>query len=170
LVVRDRQTFWPLIEAILPGISRMHRCGVTHLDLNLGNILVDPRTSKIAFIDFEFGCRATVTIPQQQAYDYLRLIDECLRPRRGGKQLLNEMDRLVGGLRGCVDGAVREADLSGFLEKLRRLAAHAELCQKLRTVFPHLEPSGFPREHDAVCDAMFDPCSGPAIRAVESPE
>lgn len=137
-VIRDRDEFWPMLESILPAIRRMHQGGVTHLDLNPGNILAEPKTRRIAFIDFEFGPVDSVTVPQQRAFDYLRLIDECTRPRRGGKQMLGDLDRLIGLLRECVDEEACEVEMSLSLEKLQRLAAQAELCQKLRTVFPRL--------------------------------
>ena len=136
MVIRDRNEFWPMLESILPAIRQMHQSGVTHLDLNLGNILAEPKTRRIAFIDFEFGPVASVTIPQQRAFDYLRLIDECIRPRRGGKQLLGDMDRLIRLLQQCVDEEARDAEIDGRFEKLQRLSAQTELCQKLRTVFP----------------------------------
>lgn len=137
-VIRDRNEFWPMMEAVLPAIRRMHDCGVTHLDLNLGNILAEPNTRQVAFIDFEFGPVPSVTLPQQRAFDYLRLIDECVRPRRGGKQMLGDLDRFVAGLRECVDEETRDADMSRAMGKIHRLTANAELRQKLRTVFPRL--------------------------------
>jgi hypothetical protein len=137
-ILRDRDQFWPTIETVLPAIRQMHDCGITHLDLNLGNILTEPNTRRVAFIDFEFGAVPAVTVPQQRAFDYLRLIDECVRPRRGGKQMLGDLDRLVLRLQESVDEEARDADMSRVWGKLHRLASHAELRQKLRTVFPRL--------------------------------
>ncbi len=64
-VNRSAAGFWDQLERIIPSISRMHELGVTHLDLNLGNILSDPSDKRIAFIDFEFGPRPWIARPQQ---------------------------------------------------------------------------------------------------------
>lgn len=138
IVLRDRAEFWPSFSAIVPAVSQMHRLGLTHLDLNLGNILTDPATRRVAFIDFEFAPAVWLTIPQQRAFDYLRLIDECLRPRRGGRQLLSDVGRIVSLLQTHVDPEARAADVQFVSEKLHRLTQQVGFCQQLRAVFPTL--------------------------------
>ncbi len=137
-IIRDRDQFWPLMECILPAVHRMHHGGVTHLDLNPGNVLIEPGTQKVAFIDFEFGPVNWISLPQQRAYDYLRLSAECLRRRRGGPQLLSDTDRLIRLLNDVVDEDARHAELTLSDERLHRLADQSELCQKLRAVFTRL--------------------------------
>jgi len=135
VVLQDRDHFWPVMELALPAIHAMHDSGVTHLDLNLGNILVDLGLSKIAFIDFEFGPMPSMSIPQQRAFDYLRLIDECVRPRRGGGQLLRDVDRMIRLLDQVIDLETRQAQMGFARPKLRRLAGCQELIRKLSPLF-----------------------------------
>ncbi len=137
-VRRSSSQFWTRMDTILPSIRRMHQCGVTHLDLNPGNILTEPDSGRVAFIDFEFGPLPGISESQQQAYDYLRLIDECLRPRRGGRQLLAETARLVGLLQGCVDDEIRDVDTVPLQGKLRRLMSQSTLVRQLQAVFRKL--------------------------------
>lgn len=129
---------WEMLERTLPAIAQMHAAGVVHLDLNLGNLLADPQGPGISIIDFEFGPVDWVTPPQQQAFDYLRLIDDALKPRRGGRSLLAEPQRLVSLLENCVAPSARRADLQFSLAKLQRLAEQAEFRRALSSVFPGL--------------------------------
>lgn len=137
-IIRDREQFWPLMECIVPAIRRMHDGGVTHLDLNPGNLLIELETRNVAFIDFEFGAVDWINAAQQRAYDYLRLVSECLRRRRGGPQLLSDTDRLIRLLEQSVDEATRGAELSLSVDRLRRLTEHPELRRKLGSVFEQL--------------------------------
>ena len=134
-LVNHRQAFWSLFERILPLISQMHRAGVTHLDLNLGNILIDAVSGRLLVIDFEFGPREWVTTPQQRAFDYLRVLDDCIKPRRGGDLLLADIPRAVEALDAYLDPETRQADLSFVLDKLPRLAKSTALREALRHLF-----------------------------------
>ncbi len=138
LLKKPRDRFWPLIERIIPAIAAMHRQEVTHLDLNLGNILSAPGGDGVAFIDFEFGPRQGVTWPQQCAYDHLRLIDNCCKRRRGGAEMLADIDRLIRLLEEHVDAAARDADIAFSLAKLNLLAGQPSLLTGLRTLFRKL--------------------------------
>ena len=137
-IIRDRNQFWPLMEHIIPAVRRMHDGGVTHLDLNPGNVLIDPGTQKVAFIDFEFDPADWISLPQQRAYDYLRLTAECLRRRRGGPQLFSDPDRLIRLLDDVVDEDTRQAELVLSGKRMHRLLDQPKLCQKLRAVFTQL--------------------------------
>jgi hypothetical protein len=135
ILTQTPDLFWTLIERIVPAIGQMHNSGVTHLDLNLGNILTDRDGNRVVFIDFEFGPVPWVDLAQQMAFDYLRLIDDCTKRRRGGNHLLGDVARLVDILNGCVDDRARAADMRFSLDKLKRLADLPELCQQLRQIF-----------------------------------
>lgn len=134
-IIRDRQQFWSIVETVLPAVRQMHEAGVTHLDLNPGNILVDTENRKVAFIDFEFGPNEGVTEAVQRAYDYLRLVAECLRRRRGGPELLKNPDRLIRLLNETVDESSRSATISLSSRSLQRIAGQPELCPGLRGIF-----------------------------------
>ncbi len=137
-LVRHRKEFWVLIDRIIPAVAKMHDCRVVHLDLNLGNILVETEGKGVAIIDFEYGSAEWVSPEQERAFDYLRLIDDCIRPRRGGDFLLSDVNRLIDLLAANVEVAVRNADLSFVGRLLKRLPDNPELYNKLKTIFPNL--------------------------------
>ena len=117
----------------------MHDFGIAHLDLNSGNLLVEELGPGILIIDFEFGPATWVAWEQQMAFDYLRLLDDFLRPRRGGQALMNESGRMIAILEGVVPKAVGEAPMRFSLAKLQRLAAEELFRKRLIEVFPGLE-------------------------------
>jgi len=130
--------FWPLVDRIVSAIATMHQQQVSHLDLNLGNLLCEPQGRGIAFIDFEFGPREGVTWPQQCGYDYLRLIDNCTKRRRGGTHMLADIDQLIHLLDKHLPAEVRDADMRFSLVKLTILADQPALLSRLRTLFHQL--------------------------------
>lgn len=138
VLINQRDQFWPLLERIIPAIGGMHHADVIHLDLNLGNILVDPHGRGVAIIDFEFGPVDWVSPQQQRAYDYLRIVDNCVKKRRGGNYLLSKPERFVDLLDQSVQAEDRNAEMTFALEKLRLLAEQPELIAALRRVFPKL--------------------------------
>jgi hypothetical protein len=139
LLTRKREHFWPLMEQALTAIRRMHDLGVVHLDLNWGNLLAPATGTGIAIIDFEFGPVDWVSREQQMAYDYLRLVDDSVKPRRGGRVMLADLARLGRALDQCVPAPVREARMGFVFDKLIRLAEQPALRAQLRTVFKNLD-------------------------------
>jgi hypothetical protein len=139
LLTRRRENFWPLFGCALAGIRQMHQCGVVHLDLNWGNLLAPATGPGLAIIDFEFGPVHWVTREQQLAYDYLRLIDDSAKPRRGGRLLLADLTRMEQLLAEIVPAEARSARMGFVFEKLHRLKTGRRLRQRLARVFPNLE-------------------------------
>ncbi len=137
-LTQNRQQFWNVLDRIIPAIGAMHDAKVTHLDLNLGNLLLDPIGEGIAIIDFEFGPVDWVDLDQQVAVDYLRIIDDCTKPRRGGRIMLHEPGRLVKMLDAHVPAGARNADMKFSHHKLQRLRQQPGFCDALRTVFSGL--------------------------------
>ncbi|WP_437201223.1 lipopolysaccharide kinase InaA family protein [Planctomicrobium sp. SH664] len=85
--------FWPAMQRIVAAVQEMHRAGVTHLDLNTGNIFLQPKQHGVQFIDFEYGPAGWATNRQCQAFDWLRLILCCARRRRGQAFLRSDPTR-----------------------------------------------------------------------------
>ena len=137
-LVAQRKNFWSIVERIFPLVARMHKCGVIHLDLNLGNILVDPAGQGAIVIDFEFGPVEWVSTEQQKAFDYLRLLDDCLKPRRGGKILMADQDRMIGILEDNVDFSCRNVELKFAFAKLKRIKANPDFYAKLKSIFVNI--------------------------------
>jgi RIO-like serine/threonine protein kinase len=137
--LRAGNNFWSLADTLFDSIQKMHDCDITHMDLNLGNILFHHRTNRISFVDFEFGPAGWVTEAQQRACDYLCLIDEFCRKRRGGKVMLSDPNRVVEILNQYVREEDQSARLGDILPQLARLSRQKDLCCALRSVFPNLE-------------------------------
>lgn len=138
LLKKTPSTLWPLLERIIPAIGQMHAQGVTHLDLNTGNLLANNQAEGLMFIDFEYGPRPGLERDQQQAYDYLRLIDDCARPRRGGRAMVADLPRLVRLLQENIPPEVRRAPMGIINPKLDKLAGQRQLRQSLARLFPNL--------------------------------
>lgn len=138
VLVRHRDAFWNVVERVLPAIRKMHDCGITHLDMNLGNLLLDPNLEQVAIIDFEFGPASWITHEQQKGFDYLRLVTDCTKRRRGGKFLAADPDRMVRLLDNLVDEETRHADLRFAVNQLHRLDSNTGLQEKLLKIFPRL--------------------------------
>jgi hypothetical protein len=139
LLTRQRDAFWPVFKLALAATRRMHDVGEVHLDLNLGNLLVSPGGDAIAFIDFEFGPADWASRSQQQAYDYLRLIEDCAKPRRGGGVMLSDLTQLELLLLETLPAGVQTAKMGFVFAKLQRIKSERELRKMLRTVFANLE-------------------------------
>lgn len=72
----------PLAEAFevtLAAVHEMHTLGVAHLDLTAGNILLDPETRQVTFIDFEYKALAAADFDQQRRLDVQYLVESLLR-------------------------------------------------------------------------------------------
>lgn len=138
MLVKRREMAWPILERALDAIRRMHAAGVIHLDLNTGNFLVQKTGPGISIIDFEFGPRPWLNEQQQMAFDYLLLINDFVKPRRGGTVILADLDRLYEVLERTVPAQVRAADLGFSLKRLKRMAAEPTLRDMLERVFPRL--------------------------------
>ena len=135
-LVRDPAAFWATAERVVPAVRRMHDAGVTHLDLNPGNVLLESGGDGVAFIDFEFAAADWAYTPLQQAYDYLRLTSECLRPRRGGRQLTADPTRWTRLLAEAAPAAARSAKLILREKRLQRLAENEAVFAAVQAVFP----------------------------------
>lgn len=133
-----REEFWTHLFPTMKAVRSMHDSGITHLDLNTGNLLVSPNGGRIFVIDFEFGPVEWLRKNQEFAFDYLRLIDDFTKPRRGGRQMLEKIDRLIDVLDECVFPEARQAPCGFALKKLSRLARTTELHAPLQRVFKNL--------------------------------
>lgn len=137
-LVNHHNLTWKIMNLSFQAIQRMHSAGVIHLDLNTGNLLFDEAGSSVVFIDFEFGPVGWVTLEQQMAFDYLRLIDDLVKPRRGGRVILQNAEEMVLLLNAAVPEGIRNAPLKFCFAKLQRLEAQTDICRILESVFPRL--------------------------------
>ncbi len=136
--LRAGNNFWELADTIFDAVRKMHDCGVTHMDLNLGNILLHTKTNSLAFVDFEFGPADWATDAQQRAVDYLCLMNEFCQKRRGGKVMLSNPKRVVEILSQHIREEDRNVPLGDILPQLAKLSQQEKLCDALRSIFPNL--------------------------------
>jgi tRNA A-37 threonylcarbamoyl transferase component Bud32 len=101
LLRQSEQRVWDILPLVLRAINTMHSCGVVHLDLNCGNILVRPDLQAVAFVDFEYGPAEGLSARAQQAFDLLRFTQGLLRPRRGLGAIQADQRRFVECLQTC---------------------------------------------------------------------
>lgn len=137
--VRVKKEFWELTDMIFEAVKQMHDCNIIHLDLNLGNILITKQTNNIAIIDFEFGPADWLSIAQQRACDYLCLLNEFSRKRRGGKIMLSNPDRMAQILGKYVRNEDKQVRLGSIIPQFKYLSPQHQLRQSLKVVFPNLE-------------------------------
>lgn len=139
LFVYANKGFWPLAETTFAAVQEMHNLGITHMDLNLGNILINRKSQTLSFIDFEFGPENWLTEGQQRACDYFILLNEFCRKRRGGKVMLADPARMAGLLDKYLRNEDRNAHLGSILMQFERLSQNEGLCKYLSDIFPNLE-------------------------------
>jgi Phosphotransferase enzyme family len=89
---------WTMIPHLFALVREMHEAKVVHLDLNLGNMLVEPETNRVLAIDFEYAPSEALSFEQACLYDYCRVINDLLRPRRGGRELQKDIIRFIAQL------------------------------------------------------------------------
>lgn len=104
LLRESERRVWDILPPVLRAISEMHACGVVHLDLNCGNILVRPDLQAVAFVDFEYGPAEGMSAQAQQAFDLLRFTQGLLRPRRGLGAIRADQPRFVECLQAFCSG------------------------------------------------------------------
>jgi hypothetical protein len=72
------------------------------------------------------------------AFDYLRLIDDFVKPRRGGTVMLADLAKLHSLLDEHVSPEIRQARMGFSFGKLKRLAGQPDLCRMIGRTFPRL--------------------------------
>mgnify|MGYP000093887463 CR=1 FL=1 len=147
-LVRRRAQVWRYLDETLALAAAAHRRGVTHQDLNLGNI-IDSRVGPGLFaparpggalhlIDFEYGPASGQSIAARRQLDVLTLLDEFARPRRGGRRLARDPERFTRAVCREVGSGVREAASGLQIGHLRHLRRCRPLREAAERVFPHL--------------------------------
>jgi tRNA A-37 threonylcarbamoyl transferase component Bud32 len=131
---------WPLLPVVLDAIRRMHLRGVTHMDLNCGNVLISPNFRHAAFIDFEYAPAHRLLRFDQQRFDFLRLAHDLLKPRRGREAAFRHPARFVAVFAQfvpeCGFGLPEPFEVSGF----SRVLEHPEICEGLADLLGIVRP------------------------------
>ena len=91
----DESEIWNALPVVLSAVRAMHGLGITHMDLNCGNILVDLKSGVVRLIDFEYTPVGVIDRKQREAFDVLRLIHNVMKPRRGQTEILRQPQRFV---------------------------------------------------------------------------
>lgn len=108
----DEQMVWTLLPHLFALVRDMHAAQLVHMDLNLGNILVNPETHEMMAIDFEYAPVSTLSFEQACLCDYCRLINDLLRPRRGGRALQKDFNRFTELLRRALPQGITRENLA----------------------------------------------------------
>ncbi len=92
---QDDEALWRVLPEVLRAVHAMHSLGVSHMDLNCGNILISPECSRVVFIDFEYAPSNHLSPVDRFRFDYLRLAHNLLKPRRGRRPAFENPLRFV---------------------------------------------------------------------------
>ncbi|MBL8815385.1 MAG: hypothetical protein JNL58_05100 [Planctomyces sp.] len=104
---RDPEQIWLWLPKVLDAISAMHRFNEHHLDLNCGNILVQPTSGLVRFVDFEYEVSPEIELPQSQSFDYVRFLHGVLKRRRGEKAIQRDPTRFLQVCRTHIPSEIR---------------------------------------------------------------
>jgi len=137
--IHAKKDFWVLVEIIFDAVCKMHNCGITHMDLNLGNILINQTTNDITFIDFEFAPADWVSPNQQRICDFLCLLNEFCKKRRGGKIMLSNPKHMIQILKKYIRPEDQNIQMNKIVYQLDKLSRQTEFCNELNSIFPNLK-------------------------------
>jgi len=130
--------FWSLVRLATAGISRLHECGLVHMDCCLANIIQAEKDDSLRFIDFEYGPAPDLSLQQQQAYDYLRLMESSLKFRPAGDA--SGAEDWLAALDTSVSPDVREVAFEPLYPALGRLRQTQEISLLIASVFHRWQP------------------------------
>lgn len=130
----DGQKIWVLLPHLFALVREMHAAKVVHMDLNLGNILVEPATNRAMAIDFEYAPAEALTFEQACLCDYLRVVNDLLRPRRGGREIQKERGRFIGLLQRELSGIGPEATFSQFQRSFPNIMRDEQVRRALESM------------------------------------
>ncbi len=125
--------FWQLIILASQRLGELHGTGITHMDASLANILTDRSSKNLVFVDFEYGPKEGLDIWQQQAYDYLRLLESSIKFMP--PSINTEHRAWLELLFTITNKETKKADLAPLLPALTRLQADSCLWLAVQQVF-----------------------------------
>ncbi len=125
--------FWQLIILASQRLGDLHDTGITHMDASLANILADKSLNNLVFVDFEFGPNEGLDIWQQQAYDYLRLLESSIKfmPSNVNTEHKAWLELLFT----LTNKETKKADLDPLLPALTRLQSDSCLWLAVQQIF-----------------------------------
>ena len=138
LLAVDPHRFWALIGLATAGICRLHDCGLVHMDCCLANIIQVENDDSLRFIDFEYGPAPELSLQQQQAYDYLRLVESSLkfRPAEDGDGIHDWLKMLDAS----VSPDTRKVAFESLYPALGRLRQAQGISPLIARVFDQWQP------------------------------
>lgn len=135
----DKSNFWSIVELVFGAISKMHKLGVVHLDLNLGNLLISETGDDVRIIDFEYIATEVLSSKQQRVYDFLTIINDFSRNRRGGKLLKKDKEKIAILLDKYLEKDESTVCCGALLPYLKWITKDADFLEYLTNIFPNLQ-------------------------------
>jgi hypothetical protein len=71
----EPENAWVILAQAAARLAELHKCGITHMDASLANVLADAGMEQVVFVDFEYAPAAGISAPAQRLYDHLRLVE-----------------------------------------------------------------------------------------------
>lgn len=130
ILKKDRRELWDLLPRIFDLLRGMHGLGIVHMDLNVGNMLFDPHAKRVMAIDFEYAPLPALSFEQACSCDCLRVVNDVLRPRRGGSEIARHRERFLGILESEAP-SFRAGATSSILSCFPNILRDAEVCRAM---------------------------------------
>lgn len=132
---KDPSQGWKLLETLLGLYEQLHQHDITHLDATLKNIFWDQTTHSFKLVDFEYYAEETLSLKEQKAYDYLRLIDYTLRFIPEARQ--EDFDAILSLLKRFfpLNEPITLTHLRPLLHKLQHHALGHHIAQEFNITF-----------------------------------
>lgn len=137
--------WWPWIETTFRALARLHELDTAHLDAKGSNIILDTASRKAYFIDMDRSGTKHGSLPNQQAFDYLKLLSSILQI--APESIHGDNEKWFEILDPIVPPGIRKIDVSQCLTQatIRHLARAGSLRRSLSEIFRGIA-SG-PRSH-----------------------
>jgi len=132
-LLANPEEFWRLVIQASLRLSQLHKLGLIHMDASLANILAEEKLINMIFIDFEFAPAEHLSVDQQRAYDYLRLLESSLKFIPPGSNKNNE--DWVTLLNKTIAGFTNNVDIRPLLPALPRLIADPYIWPAVQALF-----------------------------------
>lgn len=129
ILKRKRGEVWNLIPRLFTLVWAMHDTGVTHMDLNLGNILCEYTTGALLALDFEYAPADILSFEEACLCDYLHITNDLLRPRRGGRFIKRQPERFVDLARPYLIPLLSNIRGNGLFSRFPQVAATPEIAE-----------------------------------------
>ena len=124
---------WQTLAHVNQALSKLHALGISHMDMSPGNVLLDSASQRVVFVDFEYKPAEGLSVANQRAYDYLRLLESSWKfmPSSIRGDYVPWLEQVMQ----LLDKQVTQVELSKLAPALTRILAAPGLGDALKALF-----------------------------------